>query len=215
MCVLMMVFGGCGVISRLGTESSHERKVEAEYDLSEHGEGKILVLVRQPYLLGSDVNLRYHLSERLNKILIKKMKVPAKNVISYDQLLEFRSKRSDFLSLSVREAGQAIGAQLVLYVMVDRYELAELPEPDFYNGYFQTSARVVEVSSGRVLWPKAGGHKTTKVGFDLETGGSEKAVSRLIAANAHCIARYLYDSPAKFFKIADDRSRQGWEEWTH
>ncbi len=202
------------VISRLGTESSHERKVEAQYDLSEHGEGKILVLVRQPYLLGADVNLRYHLSERLNKILVKKMKLPAENIISYDQLSEFRSKRSDFLSLSAREAGQAIGSQLVLYVMVEKYELAELPEPDFYSGSFETSARVVEVSSGKVLWPATGGHKTTKVGFDLETSGVEAAVSRLIAANAHCMSRYLYDSPAKTFKIADDRSNLGWEEWT-
>ena len=205
--------GGCGIIARLGTPTRHERKIPAEYGLARHKGQKILVLVNQPGWLGAQANLRYYLTDAMNKELTKKIKISPTNLVAYGELSEFRSNRPDFSLLSPVEVGTALGADMVLSVMVENYQLSEIAETGYYKGLLDAQVVLRSVATGAKLWPEAVHSKSIKVGFEVEAAGQEVAVKRLANACAYCTVRYLYDCPVDKFRIAEDRSGVGWEDW--
>jgi hypothetical protein len=207
---------GCGffgIIGVLGTPSSHEKKVTAEYGLADREDQKILVLVNQGVWLNADVNLRYYLTEAVNESLLNKVKLGPDHLISYSELAEIRSKQPGLAQLSPVELAAALDTDMVLLVELESYGLSELPEGGYYKGYLNAHAILLETATTMKLWPKSERAKFVRVGFDVETGGKEAAVTRLASASAYGIARYLYDCPRNKFKFADDRSGTQWQEW--
>ncbi|RKY24455.1 MAG: hypothetical protein DRP62_03670 [Planctomycetota bacterium] len=204
---------GCGLVGVVGTPGRGERKIAAEYNLSERKGQKILVLVNQPVWLDADVNLRFHITEAVNKGLIEKVKIRPEYIIDYNELSEFRSNKSDFSLLSPTEVSKALGADLVLLVGVEDYQLGELPEAGYYRAIMNVRAALLDVATGEKLWPKTEKSKNIQVGFEVEQRGREIAAKRLTTACAHCIVRYLYNCPKNKFKIFDDKSNVGWKNW--
>jgi hypothetical protein len=204
---------GCGVVGILGTPGRGERKITAEYDLTKRKDQKILVLVNQPVWGNAQVNLRVRITKAISKNLVEKVKIKPKYVVDYNELSEFRSNRSDFSLLSPTEVGKALDADLVLLVVVEDYQLGELPEAGYYRAIMSVRAVLLDVATGEKLWPKTEKSKNIQVGFEVEQRGKEIAAKRLIAACAHCIVRHLYNCPKNKFKIFDDRSNIGWKSW--
>ena len=208
-----LFWGGCGIVAVMGTSTNYEKKVPAEFELAKHRDQKILVLVNQPGWLNAEVNLRYYLTEAINKKLIEKLKIPSKHLVAYSQLSEFRSNQRNFSSLSPVEVGGGLGADMVLLVTIADYQLRGMTEADYYKGHLNTETILIDVATGEKLWPKSAKSKSVKVGFEVERNGQQAAVKRLASACAYCMTRYFYDCPKKKFKIADDKSGVGWESW--
>ena len=207
---------GCqtaGVISVFGTSRRHEREIAAEYDLAEHKDQRILVLVNQPAYLNAQVNLRFHLTDAINKNLTEKVEIGPQCLVGYNELSEFRSNRADFSLLSPVEVGTALDANMVLLVVIEDYQLNAMPEAGYYQGLLSARAVLFETATGEKLWPESEKSKSVKVGFEVEEGGREVSVRRLVSACAYCTVRYFYDCPEDKFKIADDRSSAGWKDW--
>ena len=210
------LISGCqyaGIVSLLGTPGHYERQVPAEYDLAEHTDQKILVLVDQPAYLGADVNLRYYLTGAINKNLVEKVGIDAERLVSYSELSEFRSTSQGFSLLSPVQIAEALNANVVLLVVIEDYQLSQLAEADYYKANLSARAVLLEAATGNKLWPQSAESKTVKVGFDIEDRGREVATARLVTASAYCLVRYFYDCPKNRFNIADDRSGIGWENW--
>lgn len=203
---------GCGLIAAVGSPTPHEQKVQAEYDLTERKEEKMLVLVNQPRWVGASANLRYYLTKAIHKNLTGRIEIESENLVSYNELSEFRSKRPDFSLLSSQEVGTALGAGIVLVVMIEDYQLNTIPEVNYYEGFLNARAALFDTAGGKKLWPESAGSKRIKVGFDIESLGRQVAISRLAGALAHCTIRYLYNCPKNKFKIAEDRSGINWED---
>lgn len=201
------------IVGLLGTPSYHERKIPAEYNLTEHTDQKILVLVDQPGWLSARVNLRYHLTRAINKNLMEKIEIPSDYLVSYDELFKFRSNRDDFSLFSPLQVGEVLDANMVLLVMIEDYELEKIAEAGYYRGLLNIQTILLEVATGEKLWPKSAGSRGVKVGFEVERRGREVAVARLAAACAHCTTRYFYNCPKNKFSISEDRSRVGWKSW--
>ncbi len=204
---------GCGLVSLLGTPSRSERKIPAEYDLAEHTDQKILVLVNQPAWLNAQVNLRYYLTRAINKNLMTKVGIQPDYLVPYNELSEFRSNQPDFSLLSPTQVGEALNANMVLLVIIEDYQLKELAETGYHKGALDAQAALVETATGERLWPDSTKNKSIKVGFEVEPRGREAGVARLAAACAHCIVRFLYNCPKNKFKVTDDRSGIGWKNW--
>jgi len=204
--------GGCGILGILGTPRHREGKVAAEYDLANHTDRKILVLVHQPAYLNVQENLRFHLTGAINKSLVENIKFVPEQVVSYDELSRFRSNKSDFSFLSPAEVGRALEADMVLLVTVEDYQLRKMPDVDYYRGFLNAGAVLVD-TAGEKLWPESAESKSIRVGFEIENRGREVAVGRLTAACAGCIVRHLYNCPKNKFKISDDKSGAGWKDW--
>ena len=210
--VLAAVFfyNGCGVVGLMGTPSPYEKKVPAEYDLTKQKGRKVLVLVEQPGWLSAQANLRYYLTEAIRENLIAKVKVPPKYILSYNELSEFRSNKGDFSSLSPAEVGKALGADIVLLVMIEDYQVGEVAGSGYYNGFLSAQAAIFE-ASGEKVWPESAENKSIKVSFETGEKGQEAAVKSLVNACAHCTSRYFYNCPKYKFKIFDEKRDIGWE----
>jgi hypothetical protein len=210
--VLAAVFfyNGCGVVGLMGTPSPYEKKVPAEYDLTKQKGRKVLVLVEQPGWLSAQANLRYYLTEAIRENLIAKVKVPPKYILSYNELSEFRSNKGDFSSLSPAAVGKALGADIVLLVMIEDYQVGEVAGSGYYNGFLSAQAAIFE-ASGEKVWPESAENKSIKVSFETGEKGQEAAVKRLVNACAYCTSRYFYNCPKYKFKIFDEKRDIGWE----
>ena len=206
-------YGGCGILGILGTPRHKEGKVAAEYDLANHTDRRILVLVHQPAYLNAQENLRFHLTGAINKSLALNIKFVPQQLVSYDELSAFRSNKSDFSFLSPAEVGRALGADMVLLVTVEDYQLLKMPDVDYYRGFLNAEAVLVDTANGEKLWPESAKSKSVRAGFEIEDRGREVAVKRLTAACAGCIVRHLYNCPKNKFKIPDDKSGAGWKDW--
>ncbi len=210
--VVVFFYSGCKIVGVVGTPRAHEEKIVAEYDLAEHKDQKILVLVNQPVWLNAQVNLRYYLTKAINKNLTAKVKILPEYLVSYSELSEFRSNKSDFLLLSSVEVGEALDANMVLLVDIGSYELNRIAETSYYEGFLGVQSVFLDVATGEKIWPESARSKSIKVGFDIESRGQEIAVKRLAAATTYCLIRYFYDCPKNEFKITDERSGIGWVE---
>jgi hypothetical protein len=200
-------YNGCGIVGLMGTPSQYEKKIPAEYDLTKQKGRKVLVLVEQPSWLSSRVNLRYYLTGAIRESLIAMVKVPSKYILSYNELSKFRSNKSDFSSLSPAEVGEALGADIILLVTIEDYQVSEVAGSGYYNGSLSAQAAVYD-ASGEKVWEGS----SVEVGFDTGERGQEEAVKRLVNACAHCITRYLYNCPEYKFRIFDEGSKADWEE---
>jgi len=201
------------IASLLGTPGYYEQKIPAEYDLSEQKDQKILILVDQPGSVNSRVNMRYYLTESIRKNLVERIKITEDNLVGYSELFAFRSKREDFSSLSPQEVGKALGANLVLFVVIEDYQITAQDEGGCYNGSLRGQAALFDAATEEKLWPKTGKSKMVSVGFEFEARGQDVANARLINSLAYCTTRYLYNCPKSKFSIPDDRSGIGWESW--
>ena len=210
---VFLLFGGCGIISMLGKPTSHEMKIPAEYELAEDTGRKILILVEQPGYLNAQTKVRYYLTESLQDSLVEKVEIGRDDFVGYDKLAEFRSSKAEFSLLSPAEVGRALGADMVLFVVIESYELSEIVESGYYSGALSARAILFDTAGGGKVWPKDGRSKGVRVGFEIEEAGCQASVGRLAAACAYCTTRYFYDCPKNKFKIAEDRSDISWETW--
>lgn len=205
--------GGCNygpLVGLMGTESYHERKITAEYNLAEHTDQKLLVLVDQPGWLNADVNIRYYLTKAINKNLVASVEVVAEKLVPYSGLAEFRSDEPNFSLLSPIEVGSALDANMVLLVAIEDYYLDEMGGSGYYGGFLVVRSILLDTTTGEKLWPESARGKTIKVGFDAERRGKLAAVARLATACAFCTTRYLYDCPKNKFRIIEDKTEIGW-----
>jgi len=205
--VLIFCFG-CGIL----TPSAHETKIPAEFKLAEYKGKKTLVLVNQPAWLGAPLALRRELTERINNYLVEKVELSSDDIIEYEQLSDFRAKRVDYSMMTEAQIGRALGADFVLLAVLDGFAMSKLPDVDYYNGALSCQVMLIDVESGRKLWPEEAA-KPIRVGFEFDVRGAEIALKRLANSAAYCATRYLYDCRKDKFKIADDRSGVGWQKW--
>jgi len=206
----LFFYSGCKIIGIVGTPTSYEKKIPAEYDLAAHRKQKVLVLVNQPAWLDARVNLRYYITEAINKNLVRRVKISSRNLVTYNKLFEFRSNQRNFSLLSPAKVGTALEADVVLLVIIEDYQLHEIAETGYYKGLLNTRTILLDAATAEKLWPKSAESKSIKVGFELGEHGREVALKRLVRACAYCTVRYLYDCPKNKFKIFDDKSDIGW-----
>lgn len=212
----MVFYGGCNaanLVGILGSPSNDQRKIPAEYDLAEQEDKKILVIVNQGSWLETDINMRYYLTEAINKMLASKVGISGENLVTYGELSQLRSGRAGFSNMSPGQMGKAFEADMVLVVNIEVCQLRQIVESGFYKGNLNSNAALFDSATDVRLWPKTVGSKSVKVGFEVEDRGKEISVARLAVASAHCIVRSLYNCPKKKYKIADDRSGVAWQSW--
>jgi hypothetical protein len=210
--VSMLYWSGCALVG-LFEPTSREKKIPAEYDLSEKTESRFLVLVKQPGWLNIKANMRYYLTRHLNGELARRIEIPTENLVSYQQLKDFRSSRPDFPYLSLEQIGSQFKVDFILVVTISKFELLETPQENYHRGFMASQCSLYDAKTGAKLWPGSSTGKNIKVGFEIEEKGQKAAIERLSNRTAYCTVRYLYDCQKGHFKIADDRSGENWVGW--
>lgn len=211
--VCMLFWCGCGLFGVIFAPTPREKIIPAEYDLSEKTQSRYLVLVNQPGWLNVKANMRYYLTKHINRELTMRIEIPKENLVSYQQLKEFRSSRPDFSYLSLEQIGSQFKVDFILVVTVSQFELLEMPQENYHRGFMASQCSLYDAKTGAKLWPDSSSGKNIMVGFEIEDKGQKAAIERLSNRTAYCTVRYLYDCPKGNFKISDDRSGENWVGW--
>lgn len=204
---------GCAFLGVAASPTASEKKVPAEFDISAHCDGTILVLVNQPAWGNYTSNLRPLLTEDINTLLRQNVKIRPAQLVSYRKLAEFRGRRADFYSLSPVQVGAALNAKIVLFVDIPDYKLYKLPASGYYEGSLTVTGALFDVATGLRLWPAADSAKQIKVGFEAEAADTQTLTRKLTKTAAHCLVRYLYHCPKNKFKIWGEKPDIRWQNW--
>ena len=149
------------------------------------------------------------LTERLNKQL--REHGIAAGTISHERLSEFIAATPRFNQLGVIEVGQRLGADIVLYVQIDKFSLKDDRVSPVWRGRFHVTVRVVDVKAGRI-WPKGPGpgYVVPPVEIPARTDSSATYGAHL----AKIMAGKMADRVAKLFydhEVSAD-PKWSWEE---
>jgi len=197
-----ILMAGCGpFIGWTANVFARPQKVEAVY---EPPKGKtFLVFVDDMLNPVTYEPIKGELAEMLSRQLIDN-KIAAKT-IPYSKLLTLAAATPEFNRLSVSEVGEKLGADIVLYVMVDRFSLKDNEATPLWKGRLSTTVRLVAVGIDR-LWPtdRPEGYPVEPVEMPPETHPSptygEVLSKKLAEKMADRIAKLFYKheiSPAE------------------
>ncbi len=204
--------GGCAAGGLIASPSAHEQKTDAEFELRQYRQERVLVLVDQPAWAATSYNLRQSITASLHDDITSKTRLSERNLIEYGRLVEIRDAYGQgFWDLEPAEVGHILGADLVLAVSIIEYDMESLADIEYYEGSISASAKIVDVETGYNLWPGSDNGKIVRVGFEAEAG--HRVEQRLSEAVSHCIVRYLYDCPGPEFRHPDELSGTGWDSW--
>ena len=207
---------GCAtlpMVGILGTERPSEKKIVAEYDLKEHQQKKVLVIVEQPGWLATGANLRYYITRHMNEVLKQKVGIKDEFLVDYQQLSEYRGSILEVSKTKPLELAKGLNADLVLLITIEEFELTGQMQKDYYTGSLTSRAALLDVATSEKLWPESQNGKMVRIGFEIEKTGKEAAIKRLAFGCAYCTVRFLYDCPVNKFKISDDKSSKAWRNW--
>ena len=195
---------GCRAISVISSPTIHEQKIPAEYKLAPQAKKGVLVFVDAAQGVARSREVIPDLTEVVKELLVKRVKINKKYIKSDKKLESLRARRDDPSVISPVQIGRESDAGLVLYILIEDYDLTQIDKRGYYAGSMVTRSVIFDVDSGDVLWPVSGQGKRTIAKFALETKGKEIAKDRLGMTVAHCVTRYLYDCPKPKFKASDE-----------
>lgn len=140
--------------------------------------------------------VKTELAERLNRIL--EDHDVAAHTVSYDDVLALMASTPDFNRLAVSEVGRKLGADIVLYVKIDKFSLKDSDVSPLWQGKLATTIRLVDVEMGR-LWPddRPEGYPVRPVELPPQTHPSPnygQVLAKALAARmADRIGKLFYD----------------------
>ena len=203
---------GCGIVGNLAAERTSEKKKTAEYDLKAAEHKKILVYVYSKKPGRSSAVMSEYLTGAINaRIALRAINPKKTAIVSYAQIQNLGMAGQSAETLPANLA-KTFGADAVMIVEMTNYNLSGITGSSFYSGLLQSNATFYN-STGQAIWPMSGFGKSSTVGFDVESGGSDEAMKRLANAAAHCIVRNLYNCPMDQFKIFEENAGAGMNSW--
>jgi len=194
----MFFFSGCAAIGFLGSEGPFEKKLTPDYDLQAGQDKKVVLWVEFPKSLNVGYEAKQKLSEAFVGHLTAKAGIKPSNLIVRPQ--DNSSQVQD-----PRDVARSQGAGYVLLVQVDAFELDSLQIRDYFAGEIVTRAILLDVDLPTAVWPKQPEGKMIHIAVEVETGGRDAAISRLVSGASHCTLRYLYPCDKLKFRYPDER----------
>ncbi|MCD6394271.1 MAG: hypothetical protein J7M40_12285, partial [Planctomycetes bacterium] len=162
--------GGCNVIGFIAAPTPHEKKVPAEFELY-RTESRILVFIDQARSSGGGFQVRGALDAAVIGYLTNKVRVDTNNIVA--SVGYTPSRVQAYAGLSPAQIGRKAGADLVLYIRIDKYELEQMDSRGYFAGSIATRSVLVDVGSAKILWPASQEARLNKIKVELEIHGRD------------------------------------------
>lgn len=204
--VLLLAVGhlaGCAGAGWLAATLAPPRKVQAAYEMPRNQ--TVLVFVDDILNPLHYQPIKGELTRRLNAELQRQGL--ARRTIKYERIVDLMAATPQFDKLSVAEIGRKLGADLVLYVHIDRFSLKDDEVSALWEGRIHTTVRVVDVTEG-LLWPK-----TPPEGYALppvETPATIDTSSTYASTLTEDLADRMSRRIAKLFYKHDEPYETSW-----
>ncbi len=170
--------GGCQVFAAATAMMFPEERMPAEYKLPNRKTSKVLVFADDMFNPLSYPPAKGALTEKVNQMILEKKL--AAEVVPYDRLRDLQAAEPDFNRLSVSTVGRKLGADLVIYVLLNPLSLRDSPADTLWRGRFSGRVRVVDVHRGRRIWPEQSAGREVRV-VEPQTENPSPTYSRQLA----------------------------------
>ncbi len=207
---------GCGVgkfIGALASTPYSEQKVDAEYKLRDRADEKVLVYVDVGGGSGAGPAIRAQMSDTIEMLLTKKLRLKKEEIMSYRDLHSLQSLKGDLRRFTPSECGMELGAGVVLYVFISDFSLHELRDAGYHYGSLVVRGILFDSASGEVLWPESETGRAVKAVVEAEPKGRARTIARLIGATAHGIVRNFYRCPKPQYRLRDEDTSDPAGRW--
>lgn len=139
--------GGCNIVGPAFYFIHGPEKTEAAYEINP--ETPVVVFVDDSGSLVPDRTSRRRIGQAAERALLQDAEV--KRVISSDSALAVVSREKFGTPLGVSEVGQAVGADLVVYALINAFTIS--PDGVTYQPMASALVRIVDVKTKERIWP--------------------------------------------------------------
>jgi hypothetical protein len=207
LCVVFLVqlflCQGCTILGFLTTPGPFEKGIAPACDLRTLLKQKAMfVWVESLPGSGADAGVAQQLNQAILTQLRKKVRISEKNLLTQAASHPAVYGRSQTPAALGRQAG----AELVLYVRLENFEVINLHGDKIYSGQMRARAVLIDSQTEKIVCPKDAEGIVADVATDLSTEGRENLVITLTAAAAHCVVRHFYTCPKQEYRINEERS---------
>ena len=209
----LLFCSGCNVVGFFFAETPSEKKVPAELDLNKFKEQKLLIFVDAHPNMRSATYITDFLSESLKLYILDKTKLKSDKIVPREMISYIKTQRSDFSRLSPVKIASLLDADIVLYVIIDNYELYAMSNTGYYNGKLSTRSMLFDVDSGDLLWPSTKAGRISKTAIEIQDVGQTAVNQRLTKSIVHNIVRCFYNCPQNQYRGNDAISDFGRDDW--
>lgn len=183
---MMAVLGGCmPAVGLFADTFIPEKTIKAEYTLKE--DTLLIWVVLQVPEGENEALLRREMTEKLRDLLV--IRKAAREVIKYEEVSRFRRQRTENAVMEAEVLGQELKANKVLYVVVQEFRLVPQADNGFYDVHVGGHCKLVEVASGKQLWPLGMPERTFVIGNDVTPGSGPTFMNRVIRQISHEFAQ--------------------------
>jgi len=166
---------GCVQLASLWANISGGDWIDPEYKL---GKGPLLLLLDDP---NEDQLSDPRVYEEVHRIISANFLQydVNKRVIPYEDWTRMRQSESKYGKLSVREIGEKLGAEQILYMRIVRFVLQPEPGAAVFQGEFTVNVKVLSTEGKRDirLWPKDESGRRVTVSTQPETADGDRTAS--------------------------------------
>jgi len=157
--------------------------IKAEHKM----EGKtVLVWVDDSLLARSNPLLRREVVAHLEKDLVARHAVGC--IVDYRGVARFRQEHPEAAEWSAQKWGQELHADEVLHVLIERFDLQDTAGAGYYRPGLAGRAQVIDVATGRCLWPADQTHRAFALELPLAQGRGSAFEYQQIRALADALA---------------------------
>ncbi len=186
------VFSGC---------ADYYSKRTPEYNLVSNQDKKVLIWVDASRSSYADADAPDAVAGAIGNHLLARAGIKPHNIIYRDEAM----RAGGPLPESPEAAARQVGAQLVLMVQIEDYELLSMRIRNFYSGRMMTRSLLLDVQTGQAVWPSSGVGKVHDIVIELGEGNRRRMLSRMADSTAHCILRNLYPIGKNQYRNSDER----------
>ncbi len=203
----MLLGGGCSVVGVMAEGTHHEKTIPPGYNLRKNRPERLLVFVDSSRYSSTPTTYKKLLSKAITANLTKKAKIKQKSIVTVEELPDFDEDNPVSARMSPVEIGKIAGAEIVLYTLIEEFDVYSAGHPDFFAGTLSTRSILFSVAEEEILWPESETGQRSKVNVNLETDGRDVTVSRLVKAMGHCIVRDYYPCRKDEYRITEEAAK--------
>lgn len=184
--------GGCGdFLGFFIAPLIPPKTIQAELEMTDQN---VLIWVDDAYLGKNNHLLRRELTRQLSEHLIDKKAVD--KVVDYPQIARFRQESPDYVDMTIQQLGRRFKVDQVLYVYLDKFQFHHEAGKGFYRPKLTGSAKVIDSTTGKRLWPAEQSFRSFSLEGELAQGQGaafeDKQVKQLCEAATEQIGPFFY-----------------------
>jgi hypothetical protein len=175
-CLLLLLLAspGCIQFASAWANLTGGDVIEPEYKITQ---GPLLVLIEDPRGDVTDPRATRELHATISDIFLE-FKVNHR-IIPWEERERLERTTKDYSKLSIREIGEKLGAEQVLYIRIEKFTLQSEPGAPIFKGEFITRVKVLGTAQEKDvrLWPREPSGKRISVTTPAVSSEGDKTAS--------------------------------------